>query len=198
MKKMVFFGLVCLSFLPACRKAAAVLDPAKPAGPDTSAFVLYTIGKGKQYCDKNGYQSVSTMEMKFLVKFDSSAVYQTVLPENQMDINKLYGFSDNGSDHHQYSARFGWRWSGNALHLFAYVYNQGQVQSRELALGELGKEISCSIAVRPGSYLFTVNGVRDSLPRLALTPKAEGYQLYPYFGGDESAPHDIRIWIRRL
>jgi hypothetical protein len=33
---------------------------------------------------------------------------------------------------------------------------------------------------------------------MATTPKGQGYQLYPYFGGDETAPHDINIWIKNL
>ena len=39
---------------------------------------------------------------------------------------------------------------------------------------------------------------KDSLPRTSATSKAEGYKLYPYFGGDESAPHDIFIYIKEL
>jgi hypothetical protein len=34
------------------------------------------------------------------------------------------------------------------------------------------------------------------MPRAAATVKAKGYRLYPYFGGDETAPHDITISIR--
>jgi len=36
------------------------------------------------------------------------------------------------------------------------------------------------------------------MPRESTTTMAEGYQLYPYFGGDETAPHDIFIWIEKL
>ncbi|MEO5783498.1 MAG: hypothetical protein ABIQ07_09520 [Ginsengibacter sp.] len=35
-----------------------------------------------------------------------------------------------------------------------------------------------------------------SLPRTSTTAKAIGYKLYPYFGGDETAPHEIDIWIK--
>jgi len=52
--------------------------------------------------------------------------------------------------------------------------------------------------VTGGSYNFLVNGVNYQLPRMATTAKAEGYQLYPYFGGDETAPHLINIWIRNV
>jgi hypothetical protein len=196
MKKAILYVLLILAFLPGCKKAVEkILEKDAPA-PDAAGFVKYTIRKGQQYCDQSTYKTVETAEMKFVVKFDSTAIYQTALPENQYDINKLYGFSDNNADHHQYSARFGWRWSDNALRLFAYVYNEGVVTSKELALVDIGKEINCSIQVTNSSYLFTVNSITERMPRMAGTPKAQGYQLYPYFGGDEKAPHDVILWIR--
>jgi hypothetical protein len=136
--------------------------------------------------------------MKFIVKFDSSALYQSQDPANQYDINKLYGFSDNGGDHHQYSARIGWRWSDGALRLFAYVYNAGIVASQEITTAAIGQEIHCSIKATANAYEFVINETAMSLPRSASTSKAKGYQLYPYFGGDETAPHEVRIWIRNV
>src|SRR5215207_256029 len=101
-----------------------------PEGKSTDTenhFTLFTILNGSQFCEGNTYRSVQTGELKFTVRFDSSAIYETNNPENQYDINKLYGFSDNSALHHQFSARFGWRWSDGALRLFAYVYNEGAV-----------------------------------------------------------------------
>jgi hypothetical protein len=184
--------------LASCSKMAeAIVDKATSTTP-TGQFIKYTIEKGNQYCNNNSLKAIETTKMKFAVKFDSTAIYETVSPENQYDINKLYGFSDNNSGHHQYSARFGWRWSDKALRLFAYVYNEGAVLSKELTTIAVGEEINCLIKVAGSNYLFTVNGVSTQLPRLATTEKAKGYQLYPYFGGDEVAPHQINIWIGPL
>jgi hypothetical protein len=189
--------LVAAAFLLAsCSKMAeAIVDKATSTAP-AEQFIKYTIEKGNQYCNSSSYKSIETTEMKFTVKFDSTAIYETASPENQYDINKLYGFSDNNSDHHQYSARFGWRWSDKALRLFAYVYNEGAVLSKELSTIAIGKEINCSIKAIRANYLFTVNGITTQLPRLATTEKAKGYQLFPYFGGDEAAPHQVNIWIK--
>jgi hypothetical protein len=196
--KVFIFCIVATFFFAGCNKAAESLANKVTAANNSGQFVNYTIQKGNQYCDGNVYKAVETSEMKFVVKFDSTAIYQTQSPENQYDINKLYGFSDNNMDHHQYSARFGWRWSADALRLFAYIYNAGVVTSKELTSIAIGAETNCSIKVTSTNYLFTVNGVITQLPRMATTEKGKGYQLYPYFGGDEAAPHQINIWIRNM
>lgn len=164
--------------------------------PSATDFIQYTIPQGQHSADKSKFKKVETSSLSFMVKFDSSAIYQTKTKENQYDINKLYGFSDNNSDHHQYSARFGWRWSDGALRLFAYVYNEGKMTSKELAIVPIGAQTICSIQADSSNYVFTVNGKAETMPRLSKTPGAKGYMLYPYFGGDETAPHEVRVWIK--
>lgn len=197
MKNSIFCRVMALLLLTGCAKNGdEFIEKESPLTPIAGGFVQHTIPKGQHYSALSTYKPVETSEMKFTVRFDSSAIYQTQSPENQYDINKLYGFSDNDRDHHQYSARIGWRWSDGALRLFAYVYNAGSVQSKEICTVPIGSDISCSIKVLSTEYVFTVNGSTQNLPRLSATPKAKGYGLYPYFGGDEPAPHEVRIWIR--
>lgn len=162
------------------------------------AFTRYTIKTGDHFCDKNNLAYVQTDELKFRVRFNTSALYKTINPENQYDINKLYGFSDNQAQHHDYSARFGWRYSDNALRLFAYVYNKGVRTHKEIRLVKPGFTYSCSIKVVGNMYEFDANGIKVTMPRLATTPKAFGYKLYPYFGGDEVAPQEITIDLNDL
>ncbi len=164
----------------------------------SNQFIQYTILKGQQYCDKSTYQAIKYDQLSFIVKFDSSAIYQTSSKDNQGDINKLYGFSDNNAQHQQYSARFGWRWSNNALRLFGYIYNKGVRSSKELGTVNIGTENSCSIKAADSTYIFTLNGKSITMARESKTVQAEGYKLFPYFGGDEVAPHTISIWIKEL
>jgi hypothetical protein len=195
MKKIICLsGLVLMMF--SCKKEAASL--LKNSHGTTTQFTKYTIRQGQNYCDGNSYVLTSYSELNFIAKFDSTAIYSNVIPDNQLDINKLYGFADNNSTHQQFSARFGWRWSDNALRLFGYVYNDGIRSSKELGIVSIGAENDCSIKVNPKSYLFSLNGKVDSLPRTSTTVKAIGYKLYPYFGGNEPAPHNIYIWIKEL
>jgi hypothetical protein len=191
MKNPLLMAAVCLLMLfSSCRKET----PSQYLS--TSGFKQYTIQRGQHYATENPVKAVETAEMKFTVKFDSSAIYQTANPENQYDINKLYGFSDNGDQHHSFSARIGWRWSDGALRLFAYTYNKGVRAEKELGAFAIGSDLACSIKVEGEVYRFTVNGKTGTMPRLSQTPIGKGYQLYPYFGGDEPAPHEVRIWIR--
>jgi hypothetical protein len=186
--------IVCFALL-SCKKGETLPDKEIPA-PSADLFTKYTIQQGQHYCNLSAYKPVETSEMKFMVRFDSSSVYQTEDPVNQYDINKLFGFSDNNMDHHQYSARFGWRWSEGALRLFGYVYNNGVVSSQEISTVAIGAQLHCSIRISPTHYIFSVNEITDSLVRTSTTPRAKGYQLFPYFGGDEAAPHQVDIWIK--
>ena len=194
MKKIICLpGILFILF--SCKKGVDSLLK-NSHGTTTTQFTKYTIRQGQNYCDGNNFVSTSYSELNFIAKFDSTAIYSNVNPYNQLDINKLYGFADNNSTHQQFSARFGWRWSDNALRLFGYVYNDGIRSSKELGIVSIGAENNCSIKVNPKTYVFSLNGKVDSLPRTSTTAKAIGYKLYPYFGGDETAPHNIYIWIK--
>lgn len=202
----LFFLLAGLSFI-GCTKEINCHDnsktvteeqaTAKGGAPKPSSYTNFTIREGQHYCDQNSVKSVRTSEMRFMVKFDNSAIYQTVVPENQYDINKLWGFSE-GINNQYNSARIGWSWNNDALRLYAYVYASGVRHYQEITSVAIGSDISCSIKLAGNTYLFTVNSVSISLPRGSSTSQASGYQQYPYFGGDETAPHLISIMIKSL
>jgi len=199
MKKILCLSGLCLLLFSGCKKEYPSQFESVSKSQSTSIpFTRYTIKKGQQFCDKSTFVAVEYSELKFVVKFDSTAIYNTLIPSNQYDINKLYGFSDNDSAHHLYSARFGWRWSDQALRLFAYVYNNGIRTSKELGTIRIDTENNCSIKVTGGHYVFSLNNNTDTLLRSSTTSKEKGYKLYPYFGGDETAPHDINIFIKEL
>jgi len=181
-----------------CTKEAILINAspeAKPVTTTSSTYTTYVIRQGQHYCDQSTIKSVTTAEMKFVARFDSTAIYQTISLVNQYDINKLYGFTE-GIDNQYNSARFGWRWSEGALRLFGYVYKNGVRNSLEIGNYNLNSDIICSIKLNGSSYIFTANGLSISLPRGPSTLTASGYQQYPYFGGDETAPHTINIKIK--
>ncbi|MBC7689635.1 MAG: hypothetical protein H7211_15810 [Aquabacterium sp.] len=151
-----------------------------------ASYTNYTILQGQYYCDKSTPKLFAATKMSFKIKFDSSAIYQTVDPVNQYDINKLFGFSE-GDNHHLNSARLCWAWHINALHLYGYVYSDSIRAMKEIARVNIGAELICSVAVTSGGYVFTVNDTSHVMPRLIKGVPLAGYWLYPYFGGDETA-----------
>jgi hypothetical protein len=189
------FQLITITTCCTCCQPELAAIPAPPPADD---FVLYTIPAGAQFSTQNPLTPVEYDELKFVVKFDSSAIYKTIDTANQWDVNKLYGFADNNAHHNSFSARFGWRWKDNELHLFSYIYNNGIRSDNDIGRIEIGKEHNCSIKVAGPLYVFSLNGKTTTWPRMSTTAKAIGYKLYPYFGGNEFAPHEIHIWIKEL
>ena len=203
MKNKLFIVSIAMILLMACSKKteqteSKISNSRADSESVSNNFTKYIIRQGQQYCDKSIFVPVHLSSLSFKVKFDSSAIYKTANATNQDDINKLFGFSDDNADHHQYSARFGWRWSDNSLHLFAYVYNNGLMSFKDIGQVEIGVENSCSIKVSGNQYTFTLNKTELKMPRESTTALAEGYKLWPYFGGNETAPHTISIWIEEL
>ncbi|HMK05824.1 MAG TPA: hypothetical protein VK489_16600 [Ferruginibacter sp.] len=193
-----YFLLIISLFLFSCKKSTPASEPVPVYQPVSNpAYVQFTISAGGHYCDKNALTPVSISEMNFKVRFDSSAIYQTTDPQNQYDINKLYGFSE-GHDHHQNSARIGWSWNDTALRLYAYTYKNGLRDSKEITMVSIGADINCGIKVSGNAYIFKAGNTTVTMPRAFNDPLANGYKLYPYFGGDEVAPADIRILIQEL
>lgn len=197
----MYFRIILAAFtvltLISCQKEVRSNEPVIPPVPQTQ-WVEHTIAKGSHNSDKNVFKQLSKVEMKFIVKFNNSAIYQTVDPANQPDINKLYGFSDNNQEHHTNSARIGWRWHNNQLELLAYIYNNTVQTDKFITVVPLNQEISCSIKAEGSFYTFKVNNTTVTMPRVSTTTGAVGYQLYPYFGGDETSPQEIKILIKDI
>lgn len=197
--KYLHYSALLLLLAYSCVKKADLQEPS--VNPPTVAsvrtlFTHYTIPQGQHYTNPRNFTPADTAALLFTVVFDSSAIYQTATANNQYDINKLYGFADNGAHHHRYSARFGWRWSDDNLRLFAYVYNDNVLNTQELGTFPIGKEIRCALKVANDKYLFIADTHQITMPRRSSTKKAKGYLLYPFFGGDETAPHTITIRLR--
>ena len=178
-----------------CGKETAI-EPAPTPAP--ASFTTYTIQTGAHYCDQSTLKPITvTNGIAFNVKFNSSAIYQTKDPANQEDINKLWGFSE-GEDHQLNSARIGWAFCRDSLRLYGYTYAAGKRSSREITAIETGRAIRCAINLTADGYSITILDKTIKLPRERTSLTTTGYQLYPYFGGDETAPHPISIDIQPL
>jgi hypothetical protein len=181
-------------FMSSCNLLPEPTETSITPEPET---VTYVISKGEQSSSGSSFKKVNTQKVKFEVTFDNSAIYSTTDPANQSDINKLYGLSDCGNHHHTNSARFGWRWYNNQLEIHAYSYIAASRHTEYITSIPLNKPAICELTLSNGKYIFNVNGKQVTLPR-GCGGKMDAYKLYPYFGGDEVAPHDIKISIKEL
>jgi hypothetical protein len=167
----------------------------------SSAFPGYStwlIKKDNHYAESSAFTKFNGTVIQFKAIFDSSAIYQTKLPANQNDINKLYGVADCGTHHHENSARFGWRWNGETVEILAYYYVDKVRNSVKLGNAGIGQENRYVLSVEGNQYVFQYNENITKVNRHCDSPAFDGYLLYPYFGGDETAPHDISIHISTL
>ena len=181
MIRFIFVILICFLF-SSCQKIE-------------NDFFVYKIKEGK-HRSVTRYETIKSDELKFVAIFNSSAIYESKDPVNQLDINKLYGFSDCNSHHQKNSARFGWRWNNNSLEILAYVYNDGERKYQFITTVPLDTEVNYSLKITDDSYQFFVDNSYVIMDRTSNCDVGFHYLLYPYFGGDEPAPHDISISIR--
>ena len=172
-----------IAVIIACNKANREITE-----PPVDPYTTYVIEAGQQFCTPNPQVITTDSQLNFIAVFDSSGIYTTAYPVNQSDINKLYGFSDCGTHHLENSARIGWRWSKDSLRIFAFAHNNGNIISKEITTAEPGKDILCNIVCKESGYSFTANGKSVTLPKYC-SGYYNRYKLYPYFGGNETAPH---------
>jgi len=161
-------------------------------------FERVTIPKGSHSAFQKA-QLLQSRTFKFVAVFDHTAIYESSSEENQHDANKLLGFSDCNSHHHQNSARFGWRWLDDKLEILAYSYANGERFIEPIIEVGLNEPHEYKIQIRKDHYEFSVDGVvLSKMERYQRCNVGVYYMLFPYFGGDDKAPHDITIQFQIL
>lgn len=192
------FGIIFTSMLLLCcaKEKMPGAPVTKLSAVEKRTVTDYVIKKGNHYCEQNQPEFINTPAIAAMVTFDSSAIYTTTDLFNQGDVNKLIGFSDCESQHHQNSARLGWSWNGKEVVMYAYVYANGVRIIKTLGAVSLQEAFACSVIAEKNTYYFKAAAYTDSIPRYCGTNSGYRYKLLPYFGGDETAPHEIRISIK--
>ena len=132
------------------------------------------------------------------VQFNESAQYTSQDSVNQLDVNKLWGVSDCGTNHNKNSIRFGWRWDLDAeqIEILMYRRKDSEFSFKSLGYALIDNVNYMSLDITKTNYIMTLNGVTDSMSRSCEEPCSR-YYLYPYFGGTEKAPHDVTILIKQ-
>ena len=159
-------------------------------------MATYRIKKGKHRSGIHVRPHFGTKRMAWTVRFDESCTYDIGMPD-QLDVNKLCGISH--GLHHRDSARFGWASVGNRIELFAYYYKDGARSFNSMGVHDIGKDIELHINVNDAYEMTVASDGTIYRDRLVRSPKAckYGYMLYPYFGGNQTAPHDVKLSLKR-
>lgn len=172
------------------------------------SFVVKT---GQNYFSPRLYTThsgVGTMEKS--VTFDSSCVY-SLGTNDDGDINKTYGWGVGLTSRH--SIRIGWNCkSGYAIDLYAYLHYNGSRwmipkdsstnKQRADLIGKgwmLNVPITCRIhRALDGITFEAIQGPRKETLyiRFKNFPDGFGFYQWPYFGGNMSAPHPMKITLK--
>lgn len=157
-----------------------------------------------QSCHYSGLHIRPHINKKFLqydVMFDRTSLYNHG-DIDQYDINKLFGLSY--GHHHKNSVRFGWRCNDKStpkIEILAYCYIDGvrideYDEDIHIAMVDINQYYTYRIHVTDNDYTLTIFNQGQVAGQRSIIHKGlpwYGYQLYPYFGGNKKAPHDINI-----
>jgi len=162
--------------------------------PDSEGYKTYTINKGK-HRSTYSYKTSRDTSFTWSIIFDSSAIYTTQDSLNQYDINKSIGWSDCGKNHMDYSMRFGWRWLYDSLEIHWFKHENGSFSFDKICSISFCEPHEYYLRFNGNVYDLCVDGKCVSISR-TCSHKYKKYMLYPYFGGQETTPHKIKIRIK--
>lgn len=178
MKIILLFGL--LSFY-GCAKAQ--LDKE----------TVYTIKKGEYYSDAK--HKVIANKLKYQIKFDQSAVYK-IDSVNQYDINKLFGFNGCYATHDYISARFGWNYVNDSVKIYYYIYDHGKRIYGYLTSVNINEFYTYELIQTTKDYTFKIKDITYVHKKSTKCLAQFNYHLWPYFGGNIPAPHEVKIYFK--
>ena len=160
-------------------------------------FQVFTIAQGEHYATQRHVEALQQASLAFQARFDETAEYR--LRDGFQDSkNKLLGFSDCNSAHHENSARFAWQWYNNRIEIFAYCYVDGQRMEAFLGTVEKNEVANYEVVISPTAYTFIFKDQKTEIARRSKCDVGVYVMLWPYFGGQIPAPHEINIYLRRF
>lgn len=164
---------------------------------EDTGFEIYTIPAGAHSSIVRN-EPFTGSGVDIVVMFDESAQYTLEVTSDQSDINKLTGFSDCNQHHQSESARIGWRWFNDELQLLAYTYREGDLNFELMGAVSFNTEINLSIRKVGNTYEYSGTGLQSvTMDGTADCESGENYWLWPYFGGNQPAPHEVTIRLKR-
>ena len=172
---------------------------------NADGYRVYTIDRGNHYSDgpidKLFGNNNRAESWEWEVIFESSCIYSEsdlFNPSNYLDVNKLIGFSDCDRHHSQYSCRVGWRASGDSIELLIYKRDDNNIEFKSLKKIYPDQLVNVTLDFKDTIYTSCIDGICDTLVRPCPNWSGRKYSLFPFFGGQETAPHKMKILIKEI
>ena len=168
----------------------------------------YQIKKGNHYCSMSFFEKLGGVGWKitkYSVRFTMhpSCWWAPARNHDDGDLNKLTGVCY-GLNVHSNSVRLTWVPDFNVngkIDIFGYTYDEKATDPKITAVPitsvQVGQPCNGCIDVQGNKYKITVINVSVLMDTLHADPSL-CYRLYPYFGGNNTAPQDMTIDIDYL
>ena len=185
MKTLITPSLIFLSFL--------VMN----CEPEADLYRHFVMKEGDHYSYPRVVETLKSETLSFEAKFNPSCKYIFKETGYQDSKNKLLGFADCNSLHHENSARFGWQWLHDQLEIYAYCYVNGERVEKYVGVVKIDEVNHFEIRALRNEYLFSLNNEPSVVISRGSTCTTGVYNmLWPYFGGTLPAPHDVHVSIK--
>lgn len=158
----------------------------------------YKIKKDNHRCNRILPKILFSKSLKFEFIFNDSSFYK-FNDIDDFDVNKLIGFNKGFNHHHKNSIRIGWRPYKNRIMLYSYVYDNGNRIIKKILDVDINKKYLCEIIERKNNYIISISEAnvfvniqhRFNIPFNNRDFFNFRYVLFPYFGGNKKAPHNM-------
>lgn len=153
-----------------------------------------TVKKGSHRFRPSWPWLVFRKHMSYTVTFLPSCRYD--IGADQKDWNKLFGVGF-FPHHHRNSYRFAWRYDPeyDVIQIGAYWYYEGERRSSVIGVTSINGNVKLTLDYNGEVTLWRIDdkvawAIVGNWPMI-------GYKLGAYFGGNRSAPNDIKIKISK-
>ncbi len=136
---------------------------------------------------------INKKSVAYNVIFSKSCLYDS---EKIAGVNKLFGLTFGLGNVHKTSVRFGWQPNkNNKIEIYAYYYDfDGR---KEMLIGEVEAEVLCKlkIEINDNEYVLTCNELKKVINHGKISKLS--YLNFIYFGGLNTSPQDIEIYVEK-
>lgn len=164
---------------------------------------FYLIKKGNHYASMSLFEKIgaigwkiNNLSMRFI--FRKECWWAPPRNQDDYDQNKLAGIGF-GTNHHNNSVRLTWVpdfASQGMINVYGYTYDEKKADPKFVSVFiksvHVDEPVTGKIESREGFYFITVKDVTVKMDNVNSDPKL-CFRLFPYFGGNNTAPHDMTI-----